>query len=287
MYFSCRSLRLVRQWKRKTDSMTEATIKQKFHMADINGDGRLNPKEFMKLLKSFGMDLSPADVEILIARFDVDNDGDIDLNEFRAFIESEQKNLSDATASTAGALASSALPPPKGRTYQRGSGSGGGSVDDSTLLPLRPRSSSTSHSRPQTATSATQPRHNLNKTTSDGTPHRPASAPRSRTNLNVTAPGGIESSPDRQLLRPLGRSVTIQSPRTGNISSNTERGNGSSDGSGDGTKSGIALRTDEGVGVGVGNDGEVLGEEVDLLWVSRMLQAQAEVEARIGRRYYC
>ncbi len=32
-------------------------------------------------------------VEILVERFDVDGDGDIDINEFKAFIESEQHNL--------------------------------------------------------------------------------------------------------------------------------------------------------------------------------------------------
>eukprot|EP01032_Pedospumella_encystans_P022776 gene22776-25801_t len=83
---------LVRQWKRKTDGLTESDIKNKFHRADINGDGRLNPKEFKKLLKAFGMEMSPADIDILIERFDLDGDGDIDLPEFRAFIESEQKN---------------------------------------------------------------------------------------------------------------------------------------------------------------------------------------------------
>ncbi|KAJ1436424.1 hypothetical protein B484DRAFT_325155 [Ochromonadaceae sp. CCMP2298] len=72
---------LVRQWKRKTEGMTQAQIKAKFHTADKNGDGRLNAKEFGKLLKSFGMEMGAGDVDILISRFDLDRDGDIDLPE--------------------------------------------------------------------------------------------------------------------------------------------------------------------------------------------------------------
>lgn len=41
--------KMVRQWKRNTEKMTEAQIKEKFHMADTNGNGRLSPKEFKRV----------------------------------------------------------------------------------------------------------------------------------------------------------------------------------------------------------------------------------------------
>ena len=105
---------LVRQWKHKTKGITEAEIKMKFHMADINGDGRLNHKEFKKLLHSFGIDINDQDIDILINRFDLDHDGDIDLNEFRLFIESEQQNLHEVEG-TGGFNPSKVLPLPKSK----------------------------------------------------------------------------------------------------------------------------------------------------------------------------
>lgn len=80
-------------------------------MADINGDGRLNHKEFKKLLHSFNIDLNDQDIDILINRFDLDHDGDIDLHEFRLFIESEQKNLHEVEG-TGGFNPSKVLPLP-------------------------------------------------------------------------------------------------------------------------------------------------------------------------------
>jgi hypothetical protein len=290
---------LVRQWKRKTDNMTEAAIKTKFHLADVNGDGRLNPKEFKKLLKSFGMELPAADVEILIERFDVDGDGDIDLHEFRAFIESEQKNLFEATAtSTAPAKSAALLPPPKAKSYGANSPVGR-SVDDGGTLGAA--------TRPTTAAGGRN--NHLHATHAGGAlPRRPASAPRSR--LNATAPGGLESSPGRTL----GRSVTIQSPRKATddgpvrMSSSLygadpyadtvdedPRSDHLSIWKGDRVGATVAdmpsLRKQRASGGASGiadtaDDAEVGDEDVDVLWVARMLQAQAEVEARIGKRYY-
>lgn len=69
-----------------------------------------------QLLKDFGMnDLADQDIEVMIDRFDVDGDGDIDMNEFRDFVESEQRNLA-GTAQGGGSGAQSmlySLPPPK------------------------------------------------------------------------------------------------------------------------------------------------------------------------------
>lgn len=91
--------KLVRQWRRKTEAMTESQIRERFHAADKNGDGQLNPKEFKRMLQSFDMQLDDQAVQLLIDRFDVDGDGDIDLNEFRTFIEAEVARLQGSTLS--------------------------------------------------------------------------------------------------------------------------------------------------------------------------------------------
>lgn len=308
---------LVRQWKRKTEGMTEAAIKTKFHLADVNGDGRLNPKEFKKLLKSFGMEMSVADIEILIDRFDLDNDGDIDLHEFRAFIESEQKNLFETE--NAGASKSKALPPPRSQLYK------GRAVDDSGVPSQRPKSAGIA-----------APHHRMSVS---GSLQRPSSAPRGRGGVAKSAdysPGRSPSPPSasRQRARPLSKSVAIPTrepaaskhrtyPRPGDPSrrlpvydeeedlegtgdyeeadaaqGDHHHGNSKAESSvwrmdaagaavSEMTRLGpsASLRASEGDGGGDPLDA-VPEEDVDVLWVSRMLQAQAEIEARIGKRYY-
>ena len=49
---------MVRQWKRNTEGFTEEQLRFKFHQYDINGDGKLNKKEFKKLLISFGINIT-------------------------------------------------------------------------------------------------------------------------------------------------------------------------------------------------------------------------------------
>jgi calcium-binding protein CML len=278
---------LVRQWKRKTDGMTEAAIKTKFHLADVNGDGRLNPKEFKKLLKTFGMEIAPADVEILIERFDVDNDGDIDLHEFRAFIESEQKNLFETSAAVASK--SALLPPPKSTSYRSGAREGG-YADDSGIGMARPRTAGASRASQSVASSRELP------------PRRPASAPRSR--LNATAPGVIESSPNRRygtgsLDRSVGFDVDEEPsgpekishktyPRQGDhrqLSTIEETTGEFADTLGS-DRVGMTVAEMPAMAKSSGAAGSALEEDVDVLWVARMLQAQAEVESRIGKRYY-
>ena len=86
-FFNRRSL--VSQWKRATKNLTKAQVTAKFRQGDKNGDGRLNKKEFKRLLGSFSIKLSDADIDILIDRFDRDGDGDLDLYEFADFVKRE------------------------------------------------------------------------------------------------------------------------------------------------------------------------------------------------------
>jgi len=313
---------LVRQWKRKTDGMTETDIKNKFHLADINGDGRLNPREFKKLLKAFGMEMNPADVEILIDRFDLDGDGDIDLPEFRAFIESEQKNLFEAE-SAGTRKAQTALPQPKTQRYKAGA------QDDSATSQRR----SDTHGRSGGSVGGG----------SGGGPARPSSAPRGR--APAPAPRAYSTAPASALRRGgdhLSKSVQIRTPydedeervpqsahknmtypspavakrRPQEAQTNDDEEEYECAVSGPGTASsgaeGGAWRMDS-IGAAVAEmrplaedrtaphrrgeaparqqsqhlaADEVADEDVDVLWVSRMLQAQAEVEARLGKRYF-
>lgn len=211
-FFNRRSL--VRQWKRKTDSLTPAQVTEKFHQADKNGNGRLSPKEFKGLLKSFGIELGLPDIEVLIGRFDVDNDGDIDMHEFRNFIEQEKGALfGQAAGATAPQLE---LPPPlnRSRARQRSRPQGSNERQNATQpLPLKPPPPTTN-----TSTSVEQPRDARAK----------------------TAPAPID------------------------------RGTWTESGERESSRSG-------------GGEG---GLEVDAMWLSRMMQAQAEIESRVGRRYY-
>ena len=83
----------MRQWKRNTEGFTDEQLRSKFYQFDVNGDGRLNHKEFRKLLLSFGIKMNDSDQDTLINRFDVDHDGDIDMHEFFSFIEGEKESL--------------------------------------------------------------------------------------------------------------------------------------------------------------------------------------------------
>lgn len=84
---------MVRQWKRSTDGFTPQQLRGKFHQFDVNGDGKLNYKEFEHLLLSFGIVLSESELDTLVTRFDADGDGCIDMHEFFAFIEGEKETL--------------------------------------------------------------------------------------------------------------------------------------------------------------------------------------------------
>lgn len=86
-FFNRRSL--VRQWKTATKGMTNKQIELKFRQCDTSGNGKLNYKEFKKVLASFQIKLSDSDTELLMNRFDSDGDGSLDLFEFTHFIQEE------------------------------------------------------------------------------------------------------------------------------------------------------------------------------------------------------
>ena len=61
---------MVRQWKRHTEGYSDEELRSKFHQFDINGDGRLNHKEFKNLLLNFGIKMSDSEQDILMNKFD-------------------------------------------------------------------------------------------------------------------------------------------------------------------------------------------------------------------------
>jgi Ca2+-binding EF-hand superfamily protein len=86
-FFNRRSL--VRQWKLSTKGMTSKQIELKFRQCDTSGNGKLNYREFQKVLASFQIKLSDSDTELLMNRFDSDGDGSLNLFEFTRFIQEE------------------------------------------------------------------------------------------------------------------------------------------------------------------------------------------------------
>lgn len=78
---------MIKQWRVGTKGLSKREIETKFRLADTNGNGRLNAREFQKLLISFGIKVSSADQYLLLRRFDVDGDGELDLLEFHEFID--------------------------------------------------------------------------------------------------------------------------------------------------------------------------------------------------------
>ncbi len=74
----------------------------------MNGNGRLNKREFQKLLASFNIKLNNTDLDLLVDRFDVDGDGELDLNEFVDFIKKDINVHSDIKISTPFGTAASA-----------------------------------------------------------------------------------------------------------------------------------------------------------------------------------
>ena len=60
----------------------QTIIREAFLMFDADNSGKIDKKEFTKLVKSLGMDHSPKNIERLMKEIDKDNSGEIDMDEF-------------------------------------------------------------------------------------------------------------------------------------------------------------------------------------------------------------
>ena len=96
---------MVRQYQRSIKGLTEQQIKAKFHACDTNGNGKLDKKEFQKLLKKFGVDMGEFEQNLMMEKFDSDGDGYLDIDEFREYLNNPDSD--DVTH----AVKSKILPP--------------------------------------------------------------------------------------------------------------------------------------------------------------------------------
>lgn len=278
---------LVRQWQRKTKGLTFAQIKERFHRSDINGDGNLDVKEFQRVLKAFGMTLPKEQLEILIDRFDLDGDGEINMQEFLSFIESEQNNFGGSPIiGTAGAaaMASSLLPAPRSVSP----------VPRLRAASPSPTAAPISETRaPQTARSrspAAVPSSSASKTRPTSAPPRPPAA----RPLHATAPSHLqrhhrsvqdadheEDIDDSSVHARARQSLAATSPATRQSldgEAETKRREAQPPLPSQPTPSHSDI-----IGSGQGHK---VKDDVDVMWMARMLQAQAEIESRLGKRYY-
>ena len=85
--------KFVRHWSKSVSRTSKEELMARFHLADMNGDGKLSVREFKKLLRMFQITLSDQMVEVLMKRFDRDANGTLDLEEYLHFIEEEQGKL--------------------------------------------------------------------------------------------------------------------------------------------------------------------------------------------------
>jgi hypothetical protein len=250
---------LVRQWKRKTDGLTHSQVIGIFHAADTNGNGRLSPKEFKKLLaKQFKLDLSDSEIEILTGRFDVDGDGDIDIDEFLIFIESEQKDF-DATATSVanGQLQSSLLAVPKARTCCRSPSPAlqthHATTDTNTDINTISNTDLTTTAAPIAKSDEDESRSRA------AAPHGATARVSHRVQLNATAPAALQNKSAFEAT-----TRTTQPSHSKSVATNEKK----------------LLLSDTSEG------NNKLEDNVDVLWMSRMLQAQSDIESRLGNRYY-
>ncbi len=257
---------LVRKWKRTTDGMTQAQVKSKFHEADINGDGKLNPKEFKRLLKAFGMEMNDQEIEIVINRFDMDNDGDIDIFEFKNFIESEQKVMfGTTTGESSSAAAAAALPPPKAAARAVGKiGSSSSSGRGSAARPPTAPSVRSSEGRVSGATGGTgRGISHVVASKASAVGVRPQSAPRSR----VVSHRGSEFE---------SLASTEPMPRR-----DAERLSTSQSSVGVSPMEAAAMMASD-------TDLKRMGDndDIDPLYITHLHKLQAAVESRLGKQYY-
>ena len=73
-------------------SLTEGDlieIRSLFFSYDLNGDRKLNKKEFQRLARSLGEFLTKSELEEAVSQLDANYDGVIDMDEFIAFLQSQ------------------------------------------------------------------------------------------------------------------------------------------------------------------------------------------------------
>lgn len=75
--------------RKMKDTDSEAEIAEAFKVFDRNGDGKISAAELRHVLTSIGEKLSDADVDQMIREADVNNDGEIDIQEFAQLLSTK------------------------------------------------------------------------------------------------------------------------------------------------------------------------------------------------------
>ncbi|CAG87080.2 DEHA2D10582p [Debaryomyces hansenii CBS767] len=75
--------------RKMKDTDSEAEIAEAFKVFDRNGDGKISAAELRHVLTSIGEKLSDADVDQMIREADVNNDGEIDIQEFTQLLSTK------------------------------------------------------------------------------------------------------------------------------------------------------------------------------------------------------
>ena len=68
--------------EKSREPMTKEDVCRLFVMFDRNGDGRIDPKEFKRVLTTMGEPLTEEEVDLVISEADKDLNGYIDYDEF-------------------------------------------------------------------------------------------------------------------------------------------------------------------------------------------------------------
>ena len=228
----------LRRWQRASKGLTLAQVRDRFHKADKNGDGQLTIKELQDVFKSFGMDYSQEDIQTLADKFDVDGDGDLDLEEFISFIYSQQRSLFERSSQS---------------KSQSGKGNGKGILHPKGGPPRSRSRSSDRLSRSAATSSQLKASSSHVRSRSAG---RDSGSGRDQVRVSLRGEQWDESDIDRAV-----RQSLLVPNRTGADSAP----------------------------VLVGDDSQPLkglGSSLDAVWMTRMLKAQADMEQRLGKKYY-
>lgn len=74
-------------WEREkinAEADWDTDLEYSFQLLDLNGSGDISAQELRKVLTSIGQKMTDAEVDAMLAESDVDNDGSISLEEFKA-----------------------------------------------------------------------------------------------------------------------------------------------------------------------------------------------------------
>lgn len=298
--------------------MTTKQIQSMFHQYDTTGNGSLSYNEFQRLLtKVFHMDLNKQEIETLIDQFDVNQDGEIDINEFLVFIQSEQKNfdeaannpnatLLDANRRSVTAVSGRRSPSPPsqrpataGDSLRRSKTStrshqqpGGATARPSSAPRLRGSSGRDSHNRTAPGVLEGHRIHSSAKKPPSGRSHVDRidevegedEEPEHYDDHVVRVKEQLEMA--KKKLHQTESNIHLLQKQNAEMKKENQKPELNNNDTSDKQKQQAQQQQlSQSLDGGRASTGK-LSEQADVMWMTRMLQAQAEIEGRLGTRYY-